>query len=193
MGRRCQQFLGSPTHMKVTFHDDEDEALDEIFGDEDRYVAEVAFTTEYAAAVNFGGDPHWPPLTPMFRWTDRMGWENYDMNDSMSEDDMWNYIDQRRSANEPLPAAYLLASHIAENGTEAMYYASDAVSESQRSADSWAEQNIAETDSLENIAINFANYSLELASDNLLDRVSSATTGSSGLLGSMQPAELVSP
>lgn len=177
--------------MKLQFFDESDETLDDIFGDEDTYTAQVAFTTEYAAAVNYGGEPHWPPLTPMVRWTSRMGWENYDLDESMNEGDMWDYVDQRRDNGEPLPSAYHLAAHIAENGTEAMMYASDAFSEAQRNAESWAESNVSGTDSLHDIAINFANYSLELASDNLIERVSSATTGASGLLGSMQPAELV--
>lgn len=175
--------------MKMEYDSEADEALDDIFGDEDTYTARVAFTTEYAAAVNFGGEPHWPPLRPMFKWTDRMGWENYGLDRSMTEDQMWSYVDDRRDARKPLPAAFLLASHIAEEGTEAMYYASDAFAKAQADAGSWAASNVDENTPLSRVARDFANYSLELAMDNLNERVSSATTGS--LLASAQPAELV--
>lgn len=176
--------------MPVQFNEEQGK-LDEIFGGEGVYRARVAFTSEYAAHVNYGGDPHWPPLTPMFKWTDRMGWDNYGLDKSMSEDEMWDYVDQRRNAREPLPAAFLLASHIAEEGTEAMMYASDAFAQAQTDGESWLEANVDEDTPLREAALNFANWSLELAEDNLIERVSQATHGSSGLLGSMQPAEMV--
>lgn len=178
--------------MPVEYESDEQEKLTTIFGDGDEtYTAEVGFTAEYAAPVNYGGDPHWPPLRPMFKWTDRMDWENYGMSMDMSEGDMWDYVDQRRAAHEPLPAAYHLAAHIAEHGTEAMMYASDAFAEAEATGGSWIERNYEEGDPLDKLALNFANWTLEMAQDNLIDRVSSATHGSAGLLGSMQPAELV--
>ena len=91
---------------------------------------------------------------------------------------MWEYVDQRRAANEPLPAAYYMAQHIAENGTEPTLYASDAFIEAQQGADAFVESMDYDSDvPLETIAEDFANWSLELAIDNLNERVSAATTG----------------
>ena len=165
------------------------EKLDEIFLDGEVRVR-TGFSAEYAAPVNYGSDPHWPPLTPMVRWTDRMGWENYGLDTSMEEGAMWDYVDERRAANEPLPAAYYMAQHIAENGTEPMLYASDAFIEAQQGADAFVESMDYDSDvPLETIAEDFANWSLELAIDNLNERVSAATTGK--LQQSASPARAV--
>jgi hypothetical protein len=176
--------------MTVSF-ESEQEKIDELFGDRSVYRARIFIGADYAAPVNYGGEPHWPPLRPMFKWTDRMGWENYGLDGSMKEGDMWDYVDQRRNARKPLPAAFLLASHIADEGTEAMYYASDAFSEAQSTGDAWIERNYEEGMPLDELVLNLANWTLEMAQDNLMSRVSSASHGASGLLGSMQPAELV--
>lgn len=176
--------------MGVTF-EQEMEKLDDIFGGEEVYRSRVGFGADYAAPVNYGGEPHWPPLKPMYNWTSRMGWENYGLDGNMSEGEMWDYVDERRNSREPLPAAYNLASHVADEGTEAMMYASDAFSQAQAEGESWMESRAEDVDSLRRLALDFGNWTLELAEDNLIERVSSATTGPGGLLGSMQPAELI--
>lgn len=112
--------------------------IDTTFPEKDIRVR-VGYTTEYAAAVNYGTDPHWPPLTPMVKWTNRMGWENYNLSESDKEGRLWEKVDQRRAEGEPLPAAYLLARHIAENGTKPMQYASDAFIEAQQQGEKWLE------------------------------------------------------
>ena len=170
------------------YEEAEDGALDLIFGDEESYYAEVAYTTEYAAAVNYGADPHWPPMTPMVRWTNRMGWENYGLTADQPEDDLWAAVDERRSSGEDLPAAYHMASYVAAEGTEAMMFASDAFAEASRNKDAFAEENLDGGTSAADAALALANWSLELSNDNLLAGVSSASTGK--LLQSMQPASL---
>lgn len=165
------------------------EKIDAIFPDGDVRVR-VGFATEYAAAVNYGTDPHWPPLRPMVRWTNRMGWENYGLTDGMSEDDLWGEVDRRRNEGEPLPGAYHLAAHIAENGTKPMMFASDAFVEAQQRGEDWisGRDYDAETPLVE-IAQDFGNWTLELANDNLVERVSSASTGK--LQQSAFPAEVI--
>lgn len=151
--------------------------IDAIFPDGDVRV-QVGFSTAYAAAVNYGTDPHWPPLRPMVRWTNRMGWENYGLTDGMSEDSLWDEVDRRRAENEPLPAAYHLAAHIAENGTKPMRFASDAYIEAQQRGEDWLEGRDYDPEtSVVEIAKDFGNWTLELANDNLVERVSSASTG----------------
>lgn len=163
--------------------------IDSIFPDDDIRVR-VGFNTEYAAAVNYGAEPHWPPLTPMVKWTDRMGWENYGLDEGMAEGDLWAEVDRRRSENEPLPAAYHMAAHIAENGTKPMMYASDAFVEAQQQGEAWIEgEDYDEETPVEEIATDFANWTLELSIDNLQERQSSAATGT--LQTSFMPAEVI--
>lgn len=163
--------------------------IDSIFPDGDIRV-QVGFHTSYAAAVNYGTDPHWPPLRPMVKWTNRMGWENYGLTDGMSEDDLWGEVDRRRAEGEPLPAAYLMAAHIAAHGTKPMMYASDAFTEAQQKGESWLEGRDYDADTpLEKIATDFGNWTLELAIDNLQERQSSAATGT--LQTSFMPAEVI--
>jgi len=167
----------------------QDSKIESIFPDQDVRV-QVGFTTEYAAAVNYGSDPHWPPMSPMVRWTNKLGWENYGLKASQSEDELWAAVDRRRTEGEPLPGAYYLAAHIAENGTKPMLYASDAFVQAQQEGESWVEgRNYdAETPIVE-IAQDFGNWTLELANDNLVQRVSSAATGK--LQQSAFPAEVL--
>jgi len=73
----------------------QDSKIESIFPDQDVRV-QVGFTTEYAAAVNYGSDPHWPPMSPMVRWTNKLGWENYGLKASQSEDELWAAVDRRR-------------------------------------------------------------------------------------------------
>jgi len=165
------------------------EKIDAIFPDKDVRV-QVGFNTAYAAAVNYGSDPHWPPMTPMVRWTNKLGWENYGLTKSMSEDELWAAVDRRRTEGEPLPGAYYLAAHIAENGTKPMMYASDAFVQAQQEGEAFIERQgyDAETPIVE-IAKDFGNWTLELANDNLVSRVSSASTGN--LQQSAFPAEVL--
>lgn len=165
------------------------EKIDTIFPENDIRV-QVGFTTSYAAAVNYGTDPHWPPLKPMVRWTNRMGWENYGLTRTQPEDELWAFVDERRSAGEPLPAAYLLAAHIAANGTKAMRYASDAFVKGQQEGEKWLKGRgySANTPAVE-IATDFANWTLELANDFLVERVSAASTGT--LQTSAFPAQVI--
>lgn len=165
------------------------EHIESVFPDKDIRV-KVGFNTEYAAAVNYGTDPHWPPLQPMVKWTNRMGWENYGLKASMPEGSLWDAVDRRRTEGEPLPAAYHLAAHIAENGTKPMLYASDAFIEAQQDGEQWIEdRDYDATTPLVEIAQDFGNWSLELANDNLVERVSMAATGN--LQQSAFPAEVI--
>lgn len=177
--------------MTVAFDREDQEKLGEIFGNDDVYRAEVGFGADYAAPVDQGGEPHWPPLRPLIGWTERMGWENYGLDKGTNESDAWNYVDSRRDEGKPLPAAYLLAAHIADEGTEAMHYASDAFAEAQSRGDSWMRSHYQEGMPLRRLVLDYANWTLGMAEDNLIERVSQASQGSAGLLGSMTPAELV--
>lgn len=173
--------------VDVEFH--HGDTIDTVFPDSDVRVR-VGFTAPYAAAVNYGTDPHWPPLTPLVRWTDRLGWENYDLRESDPEGDLWQKVDDRRAAGEGLPAAYLLAAHIAEHGTKPMLYASDAFLEAQQRGEKWVEgRNYDGTTPVVKIARDFANWSLELANDNLVERVSAASDGN--LQRTAFPAEVI--
>lgn len=165
------------------------EKIESIFPDKDVRV-QVGFTTAYAAAVNYGSEPHWPPMKPMVKWTNKLGWENYGLKESQPEDELWAAVDQRRSEGKPLPGAYHLAAHIAENGTKPMMYASDAFTQAQQQGESWVEDRDydAETPIVE-IAKDFGNWTLELANDNLVERVSSASLGK--LQQSAFPAEVL--
>lgn len=162
--------------MSLTWYVDKD-LIDHIFPDGDIRV-EVGYEAEYAAAVNYGSDPHWPPLKPLVIWTEKMGWENYNLREGDNEGDLWSKVDDRRAAGEPLPAAYLLAAHIAENGTKPMLFASDAFVQAQQEGEQWIKGRgyTAET-SLVQIAQDFGNWTLELANDNLVERVSKASDG----------------
>jgi hypothetical protein len=163
--------------------------IDTTFPEQDVRV-QVGFNTPYAAAVNYGAEPHWPPLRPMVKWTNRMGWENYGLTDSMSEDDLWAEVDRRRAEGMPQPAGYLMAAHIAEHGTKPMMYASDAFTEAQQKGESWLSGREYDADTpLVEIAEDFANWSLELAVDNLQARQSSAATGT--LQTSFFPAQVI--
>lgn len=165
------------------------EKIESIFPDDDIRV-EVGFATEYAAAVNYGTDPHWPPLTPLVRWTNQLGWENYGLTPSQPEGELWDAVDRRRAEGEPLPGAYHLAAHIAENGTKPMRYASDAFVQAQQEGESWVDgRDYDATTPVVEIAKDFANWTLELANDNLVQRVSSASTGK--LQQSAYPAEVL--
>ncbi|UTF55986.1 hypothetical protein [Natronosalvus rutilus] len=173
--------------VDVDFH--HGDTIDAVFPEADVRV-QVGFAAPYAAAVNYGSDPHWPPLTPMVRWTNKLGWENYDLQEADSEDALWQKVDNRRAAGDPLPGAYHLAAHIAENGTKPMLYASDAFIEASQRGEKWLEGRgyDAETPVVE-IARDFANWSLELANDNLVSRVSAASDGN--LQRSAFPAKVI--
>lgn len=161
--------------MPVEFNTERD-ILDQIFGQvEDQ---QAGFEAEHAAPVNYGADAHWPPLGPLVGWTNRMGWDNGDLTESMPEEQLWAAVDQRRNAGEPLPAAYLLAAHIAEHGTEGNRFASDAFVEAVQRADRFIdEQQYPDDVSLEEVARDVANWTVELAVANLEERVSQAATG----------------
>lgn len=175
--------------MTVTVTHENDDILEDIFEETDLTVR-VGYSADYAAHVNYGGDPHWPPLTPMFEWTERMGWDNPGLESGMSEGAMWDEVDRRQNSNKPLPSAYFMAQHIAENGTQAMMFASDAFAHAAANGESWLErQNYDDGTSLERILKDFGNWTLEESNDRLVNRVSSATTGK--LLQSGYPAELV--
>lgn len=164
--------------------------IESIFPDEDIRV-QVGFTTRYAAAVNYGSDPHWPPMTPMVKWTNRLGWENYGLEASQPEDDLWAEVDRRRNEAEPLPGAYHLAAHIAAHGTKPMMYASDAFVQAQQEGEAWVEGRGYDAETpIEKIATDFGNWTLELANDNLVERVSAASFGN--LQQSAFPAKVVS-
>lgn len=152
------------------------DVIEETIPDDDITVV-TGFSTEYAAYVNYGTEAHWPPLTPMVKWTERMGWENYNLETSDSEDELWDKVDERQNSNEPLPAAYLMARHISQHGTEAMMYASDAFDEAVMNGESWMESQGYHNEDPEQILLDFANWTLELATQNIVDRVSPATTG----------------
>jgi hypothetical protein len=151
--------------------------LDEAFEEADiRY--RTGFSAKYAAPVNYGTEAHWPPLTPMVRWTDRMGWDNPGVDTSMSEDELWNEVSRRQTANEPLPAAYGMAKHIAENGTEPMQYGSDAFTDAVREGESWVDaQGYDATAPPSLILREFASWTFTMAQQYLNERVSRATTG----------------
>lgn len=175
--------------MTVELEFNHGDTIDTVFPDADVRVR-VGFAAPYAAAVNYGSDPHWPPLTPMVRWTNRLGWENYDLREADSEDTLWSKVDARRGAGEPLPGAYHLAAHIAEHGTKPMLYASDAYIEAQQRGEKWLEgRDYDASTSIVEIARDFANWTLELANDNLVDRVSAASDGN--LQRSAFPARVI--
>lgn len=163
--------------------------LDKIFGEGDQTVR-VGYSAEYAAYVNYGTDPHWPPLTPMLKWTNRMGWDNPGLDESMSEGDMWDEVDRRRNQGEKLPSAYFMARYIANHGTKAMMFASDAFSNAVATGEQWLERQGYDPDTeLEQILRDFGNWTLEESNERLIERVSAATTGK--LLQSGFPAELI--
>ena len=137
----------------------------------------TGFAAEYAAPVNYGSEAHWPPLTPMLEWTDRMGWDNPGLDASMSEGDMWDEVDRRQSAGEDLPAAYHLAAHIAEHGTDAMMYGSDAFEEAARTGEAWAERQGYDGDNPDVILRDFGSWTVSLAIENIIERVSPASKG----------------
>lgn len=172
-----------------TYESRVDEFIDETIPD-DEVVVETGFGADYAAPTNYGTDSHWPPLTPMVEWTNRMGWENYGLESSMSEDALWNAVDERQVSNQLLPAAYLLAAHIAENGTEGLQYASDAFTMAIRQGEPFVRrQDYDANTSLERVAIDVANWTFSTAQENLAERVSRASTGT--LLQSGIPPQVV--
>lgn len=155
----------------------DDSTVDAVFEEAD-VSYRTGFSAEYAAPVNYGTEAHWPPLTPMVKWTDRMGWDNPGLDASMSEDELWNEVSRRQTANEPLPAAYGMAKHIAENGTQPMNYASDAFTDAVREGEQWvAAQDYDDTASPSLVLREFASWTFTMAQENLNQRVSRATTG----------------
>lgn len=165
------------------------DTIDTVFPESDVRVR-VGFNSPYAAAVNYGSDPHWPPLTPMVGWTEKLGWENYNLREQDAEGDLWDKVDNRRAQGDPLPAAYHLAAHIAENGTKPMLYASDAFIEAEQRGEQWLEgRDYDASTSVVEIARDFANWTLELANDNLVSRVSAASDGN--LQRSAFPARVI--
>lgn len=162
------------TDLEIEHDPDE---LDDILPDEDIEVT-VGFEAEHAKPVNYGTDPHWPPLTPMLGWTNRMGWDNPGLDESMSEDEMWDEVSRRRAAREPLPAAYWMARHIAENGTKPMLFVNDTLAHARQRGESWvADQNYDETTPAAEIVEDFADWTLQEAIFTLRTRVSNAATG----------------
>jgi hypothetical protein len=157
-------------------HESED-LLDAVFSDSDLAV-ETGFAADYAAPANYGSEAHWPPLTPMVTWTERLGWENYDLSTSDSEDVLWAKVDARQAANEPLPGAFLLARHIAQHGTEPLHYASDAYAQGVREGESFVEsQGYDATTPVREILLETASWTFSLANQKLAKRVSRASTG----------------
>jgi len=149
----------------------------------------TGFTAEYAAPVNYGSEAHFPPLKPMERWTRRMGWDNPGLERGMSEDEMWEEVNRRRNTDEPMPSAWFMALHINENGTRPMLYASDAFDEAASGAESFVgSRDYGDNATTEEVLRDFTNWTSQLAQEKLINRVSRATTGASGLLGSAYPA-----
>jgi len=147
----------------------------------------TGFAAEHAAPANYGTDPHWPPLTPMLEWTNRMGWSNPGLDESMTEDEMWREVERRKAAKEPLPSAFHLAAHMSRAGTEGLMYASDAFSQGATRGESWVEKQDYDPETPPDVIIReFLNWTFSLAQQYLNERVSSATTGE--LLRSGYPA-----
>lgn len=159
--------------------DHDTDLLDGLFGDDEAdMAAKVGYSAEHAAPANYGTSAHWPPLTPLLGWTTRMGWDNPGLHPSMSEGEMWDEVSRRQQSGERLPAAYLLAQHIATHGTNPLMFASDALAHAHQEGERWLEQQGYDADTdLAEILVDFGAWTLEESNTRLRDRVSIATTG----------------